>query len=66
MPKEYLAKIYVEKLAYESDERWFIIDDEHYFVRGALTIPIVDHNEDFFWIVWVKVDEVGFFSYIDE
>ena len=37
-----------------------IIDDEHYFVRGCLDIPIHDSAEVFRWGVWVSLSEQNF------
>ena len=37
-----------------------IIDDEHYFVRGRLEIPVIDSKEVFAWDVWVSQSETNF------
>src|SRR4026209_1424841 len=37
-----------------------VIDNEHYFVRGCLDIPIHDSAEVFRWGVWVSVSEQSF------
>jgi hypothetical protein len=34
--------------------------DEHYFHRGRLTIPIIDHNEDLVFNVWTTISEENF------
>jgi hypothetical protein len=34
--------------------------DEHYFHRGRLTIPILDHNEDLVFNVWTSISEENF------
>lgn len=37
-----------------------IIDDEHYFVRGILEIPVIDGSESFTWGVWVSLSQKNF------
>jgi hypothetical protein len=53
----------------ERDERVFltsdtcVIDDEHFFVRGCLEIPVVGCAEPFIWGVWVSLSEENFFHF---
>ncbi len=37
-----------------------IIDDEHFFVRGLIEIPVVDGDEVFSWGVWVSLSRSNF------
>ena len=37
-----------------------IIDEEHYFVRGSLEIPVIDGSESFLWGVWVSLSRKNF------
>jgi hypothetical protein len=37
-----------------------VIDEQHFFVRGRLTIPINDYSEDLVWNVWSSVSEENF------
>jgi hypothetical protein len=37
-----------------------VIDDECFFIRGILEIPIVGNNEPFLWCVWVSIDQDTF------
>ena len=37
-----------------------VIDDEHYFVRGCIEIPVTDGAEPFSWGVWVSLSEKNF------
>jgi hypothetical protein len=37
-----------------------VIDGEHYFVRGALEIPVIDGDESFTWGVWVSLSQKNF------
>ena len=37
-----------------------VIDDEHYFARGSLEIPVVDGAGPFSWGVWVSLSEKSF------
>lgn len=34
-----------------------IVDDEHFFVRGCIEIPVHGENEPFVWGVWVSLSE---------
>lgn len=42
------------------DKDTCIIDNEHYFVRGRLEIPVIDSKEIFAWDVWVSLSETNF------
>ena len=44
------------KLAYDQ----CIIDDEHYFVRGCLELPVLHGDGPFIWGVWVSLSEKSF------
>lgn len=44
----------------EKTESLCVIDEEHFFVRGRLTIPIIDHEEDFIFNVWTTLSEENF------
>jgi hypothetical protein len=37
-----------------------VIDNQYYFVRGRLEIPILDSDEHFCWLVWVSLSEKNF------
>ena len=53
----------------ERDARTFltsdacVIDDEHYFVKGCLEMPIVDHDEIFSFNGWISLSETNFFKF---
>jgi len=55
----------------ERDERVFltsdtcVIDDESFFVRGCLEIPVLGSDEAFVWGVWVSLCEADFFRFQD-
>ncbi|OBZ18491.1 hypothetical protein A8L34_02595 [Bacillus sp. FJAT-27264] len=38
-----------------------VIDEQHFFIRGHIEIPIVGSNEKFIWSVWVSLSEENFF-----
>lgn len=38
-----------------------VIADRFFFVRGLVEIPIIAHNENFTWGVWVSLSEKNFF-----
>lgn len=42
------------------DEEVCVIDDEMFFVRCRIEIPIIDSDEIFSWIVWVSLSEKNF------
>ena len=48
-----------EKRVLENDDQC-IIDDEHFFIRGHIEIPIIETNEVFIWSVWVSLSEKSF------
>lgn len=37
-----------------------IIDNQHFFVRGRVRVPVIDGSEPFFWGVWVSLSEKNF------
>jgi hypothetical protein len=37
-----------------------VIDDEHFFVRGLLEIPVLDSDGPFAWSVWVSSSKANF------
>ncbi|TYR78930.1 DUF2199 domain-containing protein [Priestia megaterium] len=37
-----------------------VIDEEHYFIRGCIEIPVLHSNEIFSWDVWVSLSEHNF------
>ncbi|MET0943828.1 MAG: DUF2199 domain-containing protein [Flavobacterium sp.] len=39
---------------------WCYVDEEHFFHRGRLTIPIIDYHEDLVFNVWTTISEANF------
>lgn len=37
-----------------------VIDEEHFFVRGRILLPIVDSEDSFIWLVWVSLSAKNF------
>ena len=37
-----------------------IMDDQRYFIRGRIEIPVVDTKEVFAWLVWVELNAADF------
>lgn len=37
-----------------------IIDEEEFFIRGCLEIPVIDHQDKFVWGVWVSVSRASY------
>lgn len=58
------ASLMVGEEEYESrvleNEDQCIVDDEHYFVRGHIELPVKDSDEPFIWSVWVSLSEASF------
>lgn len=42
-----------------------VIAERFFFVRGLLEIPIIGHNENFTWGVWVSLSEANFYIWQD-
>jgi hypothetical protein len=42
-----------------------VIDDEHYFVRGCLEIPVIGEEEVLSWGVWTSLSEKNFNHYLE-
>ena len=47
------------------DEDLCIVDEEHYFIRGVLRVPIHEHEEDLGFGVWVSQKKENFETYVD-
>lgn len=43
-----------------------IIDDEDYFIRGVISIPILDYEQDFGFGVWVSQKKENFYKYVED
>ena len=41
-----------------------VIDDEDFFIRGVLRIPVLDHERDFAFGVWVSQKRENFLNYM--
>jgi len=44
----------------EKTESLCVVDQEHFFIRGRLTIPIIDYEEDLIFNVWTSLSEKNF------
>ena len=49
----------------EVTEDTCVIDDEHFFIRGVIEIPIHDHPETFGFGVWVSQKKDNFYTYVE-
>ena len=62
---------YLDVPAEQRDERCelssdtCIIDDELFFVRGCVEIPVHDEEEPFIWGVWVSLSEKSFNRFLE-
>jgi len=39
------------------------VDDEFFFIRGCIEIPVIDHSDSFIWGVWVSLSRDNFLQY---
>ena len=37
-----------------------VIDDEYFFVRGRILLPIVESDDSFIWLAWVSLSAKSF------
>ena len=44
----------------EITESLCVIDKEHFFHKGRITIPIIDHKNDLVFNVWTSISEENF------
>ena len=44
----------------EKEESLCVVDGQHFFHRGRLTIPINDHDEDLNFDIWTSISEDNF------
>jgi len=42
-----------------------IIDNEYFFIRGVLEIPVIDYPESFGFGVWVSQKRENYYTYLD-
>ena len=42
-----------------------VVDEKHFFHRGRITIPIIDHNENLIFNVWTSISEDNFGKQMD-
>lgn len=45
---------------FELDDDLCVMDNEHYFIRGCIEIPIIGTDEHLIWGVWVSLSEPNF------
>lgn len=41
-----------------------VVDQEHFFIRGCIEIPVHGHEEPFIWGVWVSVSNESFLDWL--
>jgi hypothetical protein len=44
----------------ELTEDFCVIDEQHFFIRGHIQIPIIDSHEKFIWSVWASLSAENF------
>ncbi len=42
------------------DDDLCVMDDQHFFIRGSIEIPIIGTDEQLIWGVWVSLSEASF------
>ncbi|MBT2701181.1 DUF2199 domain-containing protein [Bacillus sp. ISL-40] len=50
----------------EMNDGLCVIDDEHFFIRGCIEIPVLDGEGPFIWDVWVSLSETNFEKTIED
>ncbi|RDU35639.1 DUF2199 domain-containing protein [Neobacillus piezotolerans] len=45
---------------FELSDDLCVMDNEHFFIRGCIEIPILGTEEHFIWGVWVSLNEANF------
>ncbi|MEI5906113.1 DUF2199 domain-containing protein [Bacillus spongiae] len=69
LPTSYgtVAPVYYEFLPPEERQERFklskdlcVMDNEHFFIRGCVEIPIIGTDEEFIWGVWVSLSEANY------
>lgn len=45
---------------FELDDDLCIMDNEHFFIRGCIEIPIIGTDDHLIWGVWVSLSEANF------
>jgi hypothetical protein len=47
-----------KRIEYSKD--WCVVDEEHFFIRGRIEIPVHGSDEYFCWNVWTSLSEDNF------
>lgn len=42
-----------------------VVDEQHFFVRACLEIPVIGHDEPFTWGVWVSLSGASFRTWLE-
>ncbi|MEW7292863.1 DUF2199 domain-containing protein [Aquimarina sp. 2304DJ70-9] len=58
-PDERKSRIEIEKSL-------CVVDEEHFFHRGRLTIPILDYPEDLYFDIWASISRENFEKRMDD
>jgi len=56
----YTIPLEERKTRVEKSADWCVVDDEHFFIRGRIEIPIIDHSEKLVWNAWTSLNEQNF------
>ncbi|OCA90466.1 hypothetical protein A8F94_00820 [Bacillus sp. FJAT-27225] len=48
------------KSRFELSEDLCVMDNEHFFIRGCVEIPIIGTEEEFIWGAWVSLSEANY------
>jgi hypothetical protein len=52
-PEEFVERVQLEKSA-------CVVDEEHFFIRGQILLPILETEDHFIWSVWCSLSEKSF------
>jgi hypothetical protein len=63
-PADYFAVPDAERVSRCALTRdWCVIDEQHFYIRGCLYVPVTDANEQFAWGLWARIAEPAFQRY---
>lgn len=67
LPKDIVKGLMDGTLTNESSERWMIISNQYFFIKGLIELPVTDiaTTDTLSLLVWIMVSRKDFIKYID-
>jgi hypothetical protein len=47
------------------DDELCVIDEQHFFIKGRILLPVIGHDEPFVWLAWVSLSRENFHRTVD-